>query len=228
MTAYWTSLALVVLAEMGDKTQLLAMALACRYPWRTVLGGVFAGSLASHLLAAVVGAQLAHLIPMEVLQGAAAGAFILFGLWTLAASADAEVLGPSSRGPFLTVFLAFSLAELGDKTQLASLALAARFGSFLPVWLGATTAMMIANGPAILVGAAFCSRLPRKKLRLASSALFIAFGLIGLAPLLPLSWRRAVVVVPAFFLLLAVAYLAHRRGEAIHKKEETCRRRKKN
>lgn len=214
MTAYWVSVAFVVLAEMGDKTQLLAMALACRYPWRKVLWGVFAGSLASHLMAAAVGAYLPSLISERFLQGGAALAFVLFGLWTLAAGSDREEESPSRYGPFVTVFLAFSLAELGDKTQLASVALSARFGSFIPVWLGAVTGMMIANGPAVLAGAAFCSRLPRRVLRLTSATAFILFGLLGLFPLLPPEGRTVPVVAALLLFLLGLSWVAYRRGEA--------------
>lgn len=215
MTAYWVSVAFVVLAEMGDKTQLLAMALACRYPWRKVLLGVFAGSLASHLVAAAVGAYLPSLVSEGLLQGGASLSFVLFGLWTLAAGSDREEDRPSRYGPFVTVFLAFSLAELGDKTQLASVALSARFGSFLPVWLGGTTGMMIANGPAVLAGAAFCRRLPRRILRLASAAVFILFGLLGLYPLLPPEWRTVPVAVALLLPLLGLSWVAYRRGESL-------------
>ena len=224
MTPYLVSVALVVLAEMGDKTQLLAVAFSCRYPWKTVLWAIFWGSLSNHFLAVLAGGFLMRLIPEGVLQGGAALAFILFGLWTLGDDGSSEEDRASSRGPFMTVFVAFFLAEMGDKTQLTSVALAARFGSLLPVWLGATTGMMIANGLAVLAGSTVCRRLPERQLRLVAALCFMVFGLVGLVPI-----ATARGVPPALLLLAAVILavlflLLYRRHPARPDRECPCRR----
>jgi putative Ca2+/H+ antiporter (TMEM165/GDT1 family) len=126
MTAYLASLGLIVLAEMGDKTQLLAMAFASRYKWQTVMWGVFAATLVNHLLAVVAGNYLTRLMPLCYIQIAAAASFILFGLWTLRGD---TLEGEDKRfnySPFWTVAVAFFFAEMGDKTQLATVALATK------------------------------------------------------------------------------------------------------
>lgn len=221
MTAYLVSLAFVVLAEMGDKTQLLAMAFACRYSWKTVLWAIFWGSLSNHLLAVLAGGLLTHVVPERVLQGGAAGAFILFGLWALVGDGSEKSEKSLSYGPFLTVYIAFFLAEMGDKTQLTSMTLAARFGSLLPVWLGATTGMMIANGLAVLAGATVCRRLPEKALRLTAAALFIGFGLFGLRSVAGERYRAVPLI--AAFLSLALAAAAFRwKGKAALHHKDCC------
>jgi len=117
MTAYITSLVFVVLAEMGDKTQLLAMAFATRFHWLTVLWGVFVATLANHLLAVLLGSYLTRIVPLQYIQLIASASFILFGLWTL----KGDKLGNEDRkfnfNPFWTVTIAFFIAEMGDKTH---------------------------------------------------------------------------------------------------------------
>jgi putative Ca2+/H+ antiporter (TMEM165/GDT1 family) len=111
---------------MGDKTQLLAMAFASRYKWQTVMWGVFAATLVNHLLAVVAGNYLTRLMPLCYIQIAAAASFILFGLWTLRGD---TLEGEDKRfnySPFWTVAVAFFFAEMGDKTQLATVALATK------------------------------------------------------------------------------------------------------
>ncbi|MBL3593708.1 MAG: TMEM165/GDT1 family protein [Synergistaceae bacterium] len=224
MTPYLVSAALVVLAEMGDKTQLLAVAFACRYPWKTVLWAIFWGSLSNHLLAVLAGGFLLCLVPEGVLQGGVALAFILFGLWTVFGDGSSDQERNSGRGPFMTVFIAFFLAEMGDKTQLTSVALAARFGSLLPVWLGATTGMMIANGLAVLAGSTFCRRLPERKIRLVAALCFMVFGLVGLVPVLSARGVSPTLLLPAGALLLVLSLRRHRRGSTRPDREGPCRR----
>ena len=180
MFAFVTSLGLVVLAEMGDKTQLLAMAFATRYVWKTVLWGVFAATLVNHFLAVMVGNYLDHFLPMEYIKIAAAAAFILFGLWTLRGD---TLKGEEKRfhySPFWTVAIAFFFVEMGDKTQLATVALAAEFNTIIPVWLGTTAAMVIADAIAIGVGIVLGKRIPEKTIKWVAAFIFIAFGLFGL------------------------------------------------
>src|ERR1043166_9081422 len=126
MTAFWASLIFVVLAEMGDKTQLLAMAFATRYKASVVLWGVFVATALNHALAVAVGNYLTVFIPLQYIQIAAAVSFVLFGLWTIRGD---KLEGEDKRfsfSPFWTVAIAFVIAEMGDKTQLATVALAAK------------------------------------------------------------------------------------------------------
>jgi putative Ca2+/H+ antiporter (TMEM165/GDT1 family) len=185
MTAYLASLGFVVLAEMGDKTQLLAMAFASRYKWQTVMWGVFVATLVNHLLAVVAGNYLTRLIPLSYIQIAAAASFILFGLWTL----RGDILeGEDKRfnySPFWTVAVAFFFAEMGDKTQLATVALATQYQSIVGVWLGTTSGMLVADAIGIIVGIVLGKRIPERFIKWFSAIIFIAFGVIGLYQTLP-------------------------------------------
>ncbi len=180
MTAFLTSLVIVVLAETGDKTQLLAMAFAARFRWQTVMLGVLVATLANHFLAVVAGNYLTHLIPYQYAKAAASASFIFFGLWTLRADRLTDEDARFSFGPFWTVVLSFFLAEMGDKTQLATVALAAEFNTIVPVWFGTTTGMLIADAGGIFVGSLLHRRIPEKQTRWLAAGVFILFGLWGL------------------------------------------------
>ena len=152
MTVYWASLALVGLAEMGDKTQLLAMAFGFR--WHTVLLAVFVATAANHLLAVLVGHYLDSVIPIQYIRVGTAISFILFGLWTIRGD---KLQGEEDRykfSPFWTVAIAFFVAEIGDKTQLATVTLAAKYNAILSVWLGTTTGKVLSDAIGIVVGIA--------------------------------------------------------------------------
>ncbi|MCK9419206.1 MAG: TMEM165/GDT1 family protein [Nitrospirae bacterium] len=180
MTAFLTSLAIVVLAEMGDKTQLLAMAFASRFRWQTVMWGVFVATAANHLLAVLVGNYLTNIVPLNTIKIAASASFIIFGLWTLRGD---TLKGEDKRfnfGPFWTVAIAFFFAEMGDKTQLATVALAAEFNTIIPVWTGTTAGMMIADAIGIIAGIVLHKNIPEKQIKWFAALVFIAFGLWGL------------------------------------------------
>lgn len=185
MTAFLASVAIVVLAEMGDKTQLLAMAFATRYRWQTVMWGVFAATVLNHLFAVIVGNYLTQLVPMQYIQIAAAISFIIFGLWTIRGDELNGEDKASKYGPFWTVAIAFFMAEMGDKTQLATVALAAQFNAIIPVWLGTTTGMMIADGIGIIIGIVLGKRIPERTVKWVAAMIFIFFGLFGLYESLP-------------------------------------------
>jgi putative Ca2+/H+ antiporter (TMEM165/GDT1 family) len=180
MTAFLTSCAIVVLAEMGDKTQLLAMAFASRFRWQTVMWGVFAATAANHLFAVLVGNYLTNIIPMEYLKIAAAVSFIIFGLWTIRGDKLEDEDKRFNFSPFWTVAVAFFIAEMGDKTQLATVALAAEFNTVVPVWLGTTAGMLIADAFGIIVGIVLHKNIPEKQVKWFAALVFIAFGLWGL------------------------------------------------
>ncbi len=184
MTAFLTALAIVFLAEMGDKTQLLAMAFAARFRWQIVLAGVFAATLANHFFAVVVGNYLTSIIPLTYIKIAAALSFILFGIWTLRGDTLEGEDKRFSFNPFWTVTLAFFFAEMGDKTQLATVALAADFNTIVPVWAGTTAGMVVADAVGIIIGIVLHKKIPERRIKWFAAVTFIGFGLWGLTVLL--------------------------------------------
>ncbi|MCL5808430.1 MAG: TMEM165/GDT1 family protein [Deltaproteobacteria bacterium] len=185
MTVFIASFLFVVLAEMGDKTQLLAMAFATRFPAKTVLAGVLVATLLNHLLAVVLGSWLTNLVPLDVIQIAASASFILFGLWTLRGD---KLEGEDKKyrfSPFWTVAVAFFFAEMGDKTQLATVALAAKYHSILPIWMGTTAGMMVADAFGIIVGVVLGKKIPDRFVKWFAATIFILFGIAGLYDSLP-------------------------------------------
>jgi putative Ca2+/H+ antiporter (TMEM165/GDT1 family) len=189
--AFLFSVGAVTLAEMGDKTQLLAMAFATRFKASKVMMGVFAATVLNHALAVAVGNLLTRFQAVEVwIQGLATLSFIFFGLWTIRGDRlEGEEKHTSKYGAVLTVAIAFFIAELGDKTQLATIALAARFPQNpAAVLMGTTTGMLIADYVGIWVGVVACRRIPERTMKLTSAAAFILFGLIGIYQMATVKW----------------------------------------
>ncbi len=207
MTAFLTSLTFVVLAEMGDKTQLLAMAFATRYHWLPVMEGVLAATILNHLLAVVVGSYITLFVPLNYVQIAAAASFILFGLWTIRGDELHGEDKATKYSPFRTVAIAFFIAEMGDKTQLATVALAARFGTIIPVWAGTTAGMMIADGLGILIGIVLGKKIPARFIKWLAATVFIIFGLGGLYESLPASLLTWPVIAGSLAVLIILVYL---------------------
>ncbi|OPY73492.1 MAG: hypothetical protein A4E62_00462 [Syntrophorhabdus sp. PtaU1.Bin002] len=185
MVAYLASLTFVVLAEMGDKTQLLAMAFASRYRWQTVMWGVFAATLCNHFLAVIVGNYLTTFIPLHYIQIAAAASFILFGLWTLRGDTLDNEDKRFTFSPFWTVAVAFFIAEMGDKTQLATVALAAQYQNVIGVWFGTTTGMLVADAIGIIIGIVLGKKIPERFIKWFAATIFIIFGILGLYGAVP-------------------------------------------
>ena len=185
MFAFWQSLIFIALAEMGDKTQLVALAFATRFNAKVVLAGVFVATLVVHLFSVAIGEMLGLVIPTFWLTLAAGLAFIGFGLWTLRGDTlDDENPSALRRfGPFVTVAIAFFLAELGDKTMLATVTLASQLRDAFPVWIGSTLGMVIADGLAVVVGLVVGKRLPARAIKYGSATVFILSGLATLASL---------------------------------------------
>lgn len=177
--ALTTSTAIVALAEIGDKTQLLAIVLATRFkkPLPIVLGILFA-TLANHFLAALLGATAASFLDGMWFRFAVAVGFVAMGLWTLVPDKldDDDAPRPSRYGPFLTTLVAFFIVEMGDKTQIATIALGARFNDALAVTAGTTLGMMIANVPAVFLGQELIKRVPLDVVRMIAAALLVATG----------------------------------------------------
>lgn len=179
MNAFLTSTALVALAEIGDKTQLLSFVLAARLRKPLpIMAGILAATALNHLLAGSVGAMIAQAMPPHLLVWVVGLSFIGFGVWALKADTLDDSPKLHRAGAFVTSFVAFFLAEMGDKTQFATVALAARFDSLVAVVLGTTLGMMIANVPAVWIGDRLAQRIPMKAVRLCAAALFIVVGLL--------------------------------------------------
>lgn len=183
MEAFLTSTAVVALAEIGDKTQLLAIVLATRFKRRLpVVAGILAATLANHFLAALVGQQVASILEGNWFRYLIAASFVAMGFWTLIPDKLDEVTDKPARfGAFLTTTIAFFIVEMGDKTQIATVALGARFAEVGWVTAGTTFGMMIANVPAVLLGNELVKRVPMAAVRMAAALLFLAVGLWVLA-----------------------------------------------
>jgi putative Ca2+/H+ antiporter (TMEM165/GDT1 family) len=182
MEAFLVSTGLVALAEMGDKTQLLSLLLAARFrrPLPIVLG-IFLATIANHALAGAVGSWITALIGASALRWIVGITFLAMAAWTLIP--DKLESQPADRGRWgvlATTVIAFFLAEMGDKTQIATVALAARYASFVPVVLGTTLGMMIANVPAVYLGDRLSARLPIRLLQRIAAGIFVVLGAVAL------------------------------------------------
>jgi putative Ca2+/H+ antiporter (TMEM165/GDT1 family) len=193
ISTFFLSTAAVVLAEMGDKTQLLAMAFAARFRWQTVLWAVFVATFFNHLMAVAVGNVITQFIPMVWVKLIAAASFIAFALWTIRGDTLGKEKQRQNRSPFWTVAIAFFIAEMGDKTQLMTIALAAeeavktgglgwiaKARQIVPVWMGTTCGMMIADAFGILIGIVLHKHIPEKLVKWIAAGCFAGFGLLGL------------------------------------------------
>ncbi len=178
------STAVVAFAEIGDKTMLLALVLAARLRAPgPILAGIFVATLANHALAALVGRQIAGLVDAPWFRVAIALGFIAMAIWTLVPDRldDDETAVRARGGAFMTTLVAFFLVEMGDKTQVATVALGARYESVWAVAAGTTLGMMLANGPAVLLGEKLLTRVSLTVTRRVAAALFFALGVWQLA-----------------------------------------------
>ena len=181
MEAFYFSTAVVALAEMGDKTQLLSFVLAARLKRRVPIAlGILVATLANHALAGYAGIWIARLLSPEVLRWAVALSFFAFAAWALRPDKLGERGALPGAGVFLTTLVAFFLVEMGDKTQLATIALAARYDALAAVVAGTTLGMMIANVPAVWLGEALAHRVDMKLMRRIAAALFVVLGVLAL------------------------------------------------
>ena len=182
MEALLVSAGVVALAEIGDKTQLLALLLATRFrkPVPIVLG-IFVATLANHAGASVIGSWLVNVVGAEAMRWTLSLSFFAMAAWTLIPDSPPEESKAGSRyGVFVTTVVAFFLVEMGDKTQIATVALAAQFHSIVWVVLGTTIGMMLANVPVVYLGEALLRRVPMKWIRIVAALSFVALGLFSL------------------------------------------------
>ncbi|MDH4557103.1 TMEM165/GDT1 family protein [Pseudomonas sp. BN417] len=181
---------IVALAEIGDKTQLLALLLAARFrkPW-PIIWGIVAATLANHFAAGAVGSWVASFFSAATLSWILAASFAAVALWTLVPDKldDDEESGLKKYGPFVTTLIAFFLAEMGDKTQVATVMLAAQYPHFVLVVMGTTLGILIANVPVVLAGNFAADRLPLTLIRRLAAAAFAALAAYAVYQALQLS-----------------------------------------
>ncbi len=180
MQSLLVSLTTVGLAEIGDRTQLLSLMLAARYRKpRPIIAGVLVATLANHGLSGLLGRWLGGLVRPGITEAAVGVSMLAMALWTLKPDKlDAEGEKIRDTSVFVTTLIAFFIAETGDKTQIATLALAAAYPSLLAVIAGTTCGMLLANGPVVFLGKAFADRLPLKALHIGAAALFAVLGVV--------------------------------------------------
>ena len=184
MDAFVTAALLVALSEIGDKTQLLSFVLAARLRKPgPIIAGIFVATITNHALAGSLGVWLASLVAPQWLPWITGLLFVGFGLWTLHPDALDDDPKLHQAGAFVTTLMAFFIAEMGDKTQFATMALAARFDALIPVVLGTTLGMMLADVPAVIVGEKLAQRLPLKLIRIAAALVFVATGVVTITGL---------------------------------------------
>ena len=180
LDAFFLSFAVIFVAELGDKSQLMAMTFATRYKIRDVIIGITVATAIVHLVSVGIGFGLGAALPTGWINLVAALAFIAFGFWTLHGDTltddEKEKVNRVGKRAVIAVGTAFFLAELGDKTMLATITLATDYGWF-GVWLGSTLGMVAADALAIVVGRALGKRLPEKTIAYGASALFFLFGI---------------------------------------------------
>ncbi|MCC7106923.1 MAG: TMEM165/GDT1 family protein [Chloroflexi bacterium] len=185
MDAFWQSTFLIAVAEMGDKSQLAALAFATRFSARLTLAAITAATLLVHLFSVIIGGVMGLALPTFWVRVLAGLAFIGFGLWTVRGDTYEEEGRANARGrrfgPFLTVASTFFMAELGDKTMLATVTLSSDTTAPVGVWLGSTLGMVAADAVAILVGQVLGKHLPERAIRIGAALIFFAFGLWLLA-----------------------------------------------
>jgi putative Ca2+/H+ antiporter (TMEM165/GDT1 family) len=183
MEAFLVSTGVVALAEIGDKTQLLALVLAARFRKPVpIIIGILIATLANHFLAGAIGAWLASVIGPTAMRWILGVSFIAMAIWTLIPDkldGDDEPK-PPRYGVFATTLVAFFLLEMGDKTQIATIALAAKYSSLVAVVAGTTFGMMLANVPAVLLGEVAARKLPMRVVHGVAGAIFLVLGVLVL------------------------------------------------
>lgn len=186
MDAFLVSTGLVALAEMGDKTQLLALLLAARFrkPIPIIIG-ILVATILNHAVAALLGQWLTSLVSPEVLRWILAISFIAMAAWMLIPDKlddeSESIQRWQQHGVFLATFILFFIAEIGDKTQIATVALSARFDSLFWVVMGTTVGMMIANVPAVFIGDKMANKLPISLIHKIAATIFLILGIIVIA-----------------------------------------------
>lgn len=177
MHAFLIALTTVAIAEIGDRTQLLALLLSARFRRPLpILAGVLCSTVVCNGIAAFLGLRLGAWLTPRLLDALVGASMLLMGVWTLRPDRPAKERSPQRASAFVATFIAFTLAETGDKTQIATMALAAAWSSLWYVLAGSTLGMFVANAPAVLLGHAFAQRLPLRAINVVASLLFMGIG----------------------------------------------------
>jgi Predicted membrane protein len=229
MSEFMKALLFVVVAEMGDKTQLLAMAMASKYKVKQVMLGVLVATILNHALAVALGSYLSSIIPLNTIKIVAGISFLIFGLWTLRGDKiDDDGKKKNKFGPVVTVAIAFFLAEMGDKTQLMTIAISADSKWPLLILAGTTTGMLIADGIGIIGGAWMAKFIPDKYIKWGAGVIFIFFGVLTLYKAVP-EWLLNpifvilfVVIMLVLIYLVGVKYTYNGQTEEIKNSEKEC------
>jgi putative Ca2+/H+ antiporter (TMEM165/GDT1 family) len=185
-SAVFLSTGVVLLAEMGDKTQLLSLMLAARYPRQAlpIIAGILLATLVNHACAAYFGHAIAAFLSPDILRWILGVGFLAIGIWLLIPDRLDEAGGTRVKNAAWPVFLLttslFFMAEMGDKTQIATIALGARYDDVIAVTIGTTLGMMLANAPAVWIGTKFTNRVPIKWVHTVAAVVFIAIGILTL------------------------------------------------
>lgn len=220
MHSFLLSLGMIFLAELGDKTQLVALTLATKFSAGVTIAGIFCATLLVHVVSVALGGTAGELLPTALIQFAAGLAFIGFGFWTLRGdSLDNEEEGKAKKAasPFMLVATTFFLAELGDKTMLSTVTLAAT-NPILPVWLGSTLGMVLSDGLAIIIGTVLGARLPERAVKIGASVIFFGFGIVSMfqggSSLTYTAWVIGAVIIAAMLgLYIKASRQADRKAE---------------
>jgi putative Ca2+/H+ antiporter (TMEM165/GDT1 family) len=181
MEAFLISFGIIFVAELGDKSQLMAMTFAARYRATTILIAITIATAIVHLVSVMLGAAVGVALPTKTISIVAGVAFLLFAAWTLRGDEldddEASRADKSTRSVLITVGVAFFLAELGDKTMLATITLATKNG-LVGTWIGSTLGMVAADALAIIVGQQLGARLPARAIKIGAAITFVVFGLL--------------------------------------------------
>jgi putative Ca2+/H+ antiporter (TMEM165/GDT1 family) len=181
LDTFFSSFSLVAVSEMGDKTQLLAFSLAARFGKPIpILAGILVATLANHALAALAGTWISAQVAPRTLALVLGFLFIAFGIWTLKPDTLEEEKRNQTTNPFFATTVLFFLAEMGDKTQFATIALGAKYASPIWVTVGTTCGMMVTDGLAVLLGNRIAGRVQMRAIRVIAALLFFAFGIASL------------------------------------------------
>jgi putative Ca2+/H+ antiporter (TMEM165/GDT1 family) len=215
IAAFTASFLLIVLAEMGDKTQFLAMSLATRYNAYKVLFAILLATVLNFGIVVLIGQFLTTLVPLYIISLAASLSFIGFGLWILRTEKPKDEARKASKfGIIGAVSVPFFIAEFGDKTELATISLAADYQNALSVLMGATLAMLVADGIGIAVGVVLGKHIPERTIMWVSSAIFIVLGLAGAYEVLPtkigLAYTALTLAFLIVFCILAIVFITRK------------------
>ena len=211
LEAFWLAMGMIFLAELGDKTQLVALCMAARYKATVVLAGILVATLVVHMASVALGGGLGRFLPEAWIKLVAGIAFIGFGLWTLRGDSldDGECGNARGMSPFWLVSTTFFLAELGDKTMLSTVALATNH-PVIPVWIGSTLGMVVSDSLAIIVGQILGAKLPERAIKIGAAVIFFAFGLFtGIQAAMKLPPHAWAIALSVTAVLVAVFFEVH-------------------